>query len=209
MQESNRRRDDIPFPREPAQCARGRRLRPRRRGGEEARRGKGEGGKGCSELGTEIHYERREAGKWDSLGAIITKWTPSPTRRLELSIKVSAESQADPWPEVAAQKPPFFFRHWRGLAGGSHCAGRGNWVECCREWRWIICIFCFWRTASLYFQDGNEIYKAHMKKKRGQIFCGSRKKEKFLRRNSMDVWSRAFHKQLSATINKLICVQKF
>lgn len=85
---SNRWRDDIPFPREPAQCARGRRLRPRRRG-ERGRRERGGGGKGCSELGTEIHYERREAGKWDSLGAIITKWT-SPTRRLELSIKVSA-----------------------------------------------------------------------------------------------------------------------
>lgn len=40
---SNRRRDDIPFPREPAQCARGRRLRPRRRRGEG---GEGAGGKG-------------------------------------------------------------------------------------------------------------------------------------------------------------------
>jgi len=30
---------------------------------EGVRSGAGGGGKGCSELGTEIHYERREAGK--------------------------------------------------------------------------------------------------------------------------------------------------
>lgn len=55
-------------------------------------RSRGGGGKGCSELGTEIHYGRREAGKWDSLGAIITKWTsPTRRRRHELSIKVSAD----------------------------------------------------------------------------------------------------------------------
>lgn len=65
-----------------------------RKAAEAAKKGRREddersgGGKGCSELGTEIHYQR-EAGKWDSLGAIITKWT-SLTRRLELSIKVSA-----------------------------------------------------------------------------------------------------------------------
>lgn len=50
---SNRRRDDIPFPREAAQCARERRLKSRRRE-------KGDGG--CSELGTEIHYVRRARG---------------------------------------------------------------------------------------------------------------------------------------------------
>lgn len=47
---SNRRRDDIPFPREPAQCARGRRLRPRRRGGEGTLRREGKEGKDVRNL---------------------------------------------------------------------------------------------------------------------------------------------------------------
>lgn len=141
-------------------------MRPRK-AAEAAKKGRregatraGGGGKGCSELGTEIHYERREAGKWDSLGAIITKWT-SPTRRLELSIKVSANPRRNPGRKSRHKSPPFFFRHWHGpatgRAGGSRRVSRGNWVECHSEWRWIIWIFCIGPWA-LYFQGGNARY---------------------------------------------------
>lgn len=144
---SNRRRDDIPFPREPAQCARGRRLRPRRRGGERTMR-EGGGGKGCSELGTEIHYQR-EAGKWDSLGAIITKWT-SLTRRLELSIKVSANPRrilaGSRGTKAAVLLSPLA---WSRDGPRAEVAASAAEIESSAgpEWRWIICIFCIPRTT--------------------------------------------------------------